>query len=505
MPTPGKMKKYIILFHLLILVFSFSIAQDIYRLDLQKSIEIAKQQSHRMLILQQNLKIAEYNLKAATNRFKTNVDLEFIAPNYTENIVSQEDTSGILYYPRQLLIYSGDVIVRQPLPTDGVITLSTGLLNVDDYYTDNKSVKFNTELRFSQPIEAFYAYNRIKSEHKKAKLNYELSFKTLKRAELDLVYTVSQAFYGLLAAQERKEIARQDLFRQQDAATTAQNKYSAGLIRETESLQMEIDLGDAQNSFDISGVDYESQLNYFKQQIGISLQDSVEVEGLLDYEVISVNVEKAVQLGLENRLEIREQEIGIEIRDLDIKRQKSYGMVQGRINAYYNFTGVGYNELGTPLWPVVGDSWSDLNNRPGNRGIELNVTIPIIDWGVNRSLVKAAQAGQQSQKFSLELEKVSIESEIRNTVNRLQSSLRRLQMLEKNVQLAEKNFEISNYRFTNGDIDAQTLALDRQRLNKANISKLEAYISYKLLIADLARKTFYDFRNNRPYSYDEEP
>lgn len=502
MQTPAMIKKYSLTIHLLTFIFSISVAQEVYRLDLQKSIEIAKQQSHRMLILQQNLKIAEYNLKAATNSFRTNVDLDFIAPNYTENIVAQEDTSGILYYSQQQLIYSGNIIVRQPLPTDGEITLSTGLLNVDNYAVNNKSVKFNSELRFSQPIEAFYAYNRLRSELKKAQLNYELSYKTLKRAELDLVYTISQAFYGLLSAQERKEIAHQDLLRQQDAATTAQNKYSAGLIRETEALQMEIDLGAAQNSYDIAGVDYESQLNNFKQQIGLSLQDSVEIESLLEYKAITVDAEMAVQLGLENRLEIRELEIGLELQDLDIKRQKSYGMVRGRINAYYNFTGVGYNEIGTPIYDVIDDSWYDLNHRPGNRGIELNVSIPIIDWGVNRSLVRAAQAGQQSQKFSLDLEKINIEREIRNTVNRLLSSLRRLQLLEKNVKLAEKNFEISKYRFTNGDIDAQTLALDRARLNNAYISQLDAYISYKLLLADLSRKTFYDFQNNKPYSYE---
>lgn len=498
------MKKFFVLICFLTLFFSNSPGQELYLLGLEESIEIAKQQSHRMLILQQNLEIAKYNLKAATNRFRTRIDLGFIVPKYSENIVAQEDTSGILYYPQQQLLYSGEILISQPLPTDGEITLSTGLLNVDNYYNDNKSIKFNSEIRFSQPIEAFYAYNRLRSEFKKARLSYELSYKTLKRAELDLVYTISQAFYGLLSAKMRKEIANQNLLRQKDAENTAQNKYSAGLIRETEALQMEIDLGEAQNSFDIAGVDYESQMNYFKQQIGLSLQDSVEIESLIDYKEVSVDIEKAVLLGLENRLEIREHEIGIELTEIDIKRQKSYGMISGRINAYYNFTGVGYNEIGAPIGEVFNDSWNDLNNRPGNRGVELSVSIPILDWGVNRSLVRAAQAGQESQRYSLDLEKVSIEREIRNTVNRLHSSLRRLQLLEKNVVLAEKNFEISNYRFTNGDIDAQTLALDRTRLNTAYLSHLDAFISYKLLLADLSRKTFYDFQNNKPYSYEND-
>lgn len=494
----------------LILVLIFLVAhttghtQTIYELDLGRSIQIAKEQSYNMLMLQQNLKVAEYQLKAATNKFKTNVDLNFTAPNYTENIDDYSDTSGIHYYPVQKLSYSGNLVINQPLPTDGNIYLSTGIRNVDDYYQDEKSLRYNTRLGFSQPIEAFYAYNSLKAEYKKAELNYEMSFKGLKRAELDLVYEISRIFYGLLSARESMEIALQDLERQDDAYETAINKYSAGLIRETEALQMEIDLGAARNNYDISLVEYESRSDMFKQQIGISLQDSIIVIGNFEYTEIIVDVEQAVQLGLENRLEIREHEIEIALAGIEIDRRKANGMINGDITAYYDLIGVGFNPLGTPLGNAFSDTWEDLNNRPGNRGVALNINIPIIDWGVNKSLVKAAKASRERQKYSLELNRVSIEREIRSTVNQLHSSLRRLQLLEKNVKVAERNFEISKSRFTNGDIDAQTLALDRARLNNAYNSHLDAYISYKLLIADLSRKTFYDFEIGRAYSYDTE-
>lgn len=477
-------------------------SQQLYELDLAKSIAIAKEKSHTMLMLKQNLKVAEYNLKAATNKFKTNVDLYLTAPNYSETIDDYSDTSGIHYYPIKSLSYSGDLVVNQPLPTDGRIYLSTGIRNLDDYYQDEKSLRFNTRLGVSQPIEAFYAYNSLKAEYEKAQLNYEKSFKGLKRAELELIYDISRVFYSVLSARERMEIAIQDLQRQEDAYTTAKNKYDAGLIRETEALQMEIDLGAAQNSYDIARVEYQAQSDYFKQQIGISLQDSVIIGGDYDYTEVIVDVEKAVQRGLENRSEIRELEIDIALAGIEIDRRKADGMINGEITAYYDLIGVGYNSLGTPMGDAFSNTWQDLNNRPGNKGVALSINVPIIDWGVNKSEVKAAEAAQEREKYALELNKIEIEREIRSTVNQLHSSLRRLQLLEKNVAVAERNFEISKARFINGDIDAQTLALDRARLNNANISHLEAYISYKLLIADLARKTFFDFEHNRAYTYD---
>jgi outer membrane protein TolC len=128
----------------------------------------------------------------------------------------------------------------------------------------------------------------------------------------------------------------------------------------------------------------------------------------------------------------------------------------------------------------------------------LRVSIPIFDWGENRSLVKAAESSLEITRHQYDQEKIQIESEIRNTVKRLKSSLHRLQLLEKNLVLAEKSFSISRQRFNNGDIQSQDLALDRDRLNAAYQSHLESYISYKLYIADVMRKTFFDFEKGVP-------
>jgi len=81
-----------------------------------------------------------------------------------------------------------------------------------------------------------------------------------------------------------------------------------------------------------------------------------------------------------------------------------------------------------------------------------------------------------------------------NVESNLNSSLKRLQLLEKNIVVAEKSFEITRQRYSDGDIDSQSLALERTRLNTAYTSHLNAYISYQLVIADLMRKTFYDFQ-----------
>ncbi len=497
---PLKMKRLLFgSFILISLIPATSInAQTDYELDLERSIEIAKQKSHQMLILNQVLAQAGYELKAATSKLKTHIDLNMTLPDYTETIRQYEDSTGITFFPVRQLRYNGNLVVSQPLPTDGQLYVSSGLDNVLDYYKEESLMRMDLRLGLYQPLSALYAYNSIRSEFKKAQLNYELSLRSLKRAELDLIYETSQAFYDLVATKERQNIAAQVLEVQKEAYEIAQQKYDAGLIREVEALQMEVDLGEANNNYELAEVAYESQMNYFKQKLGLTLQDRVTIISDLSYRMLEIDEEFAVDQGLGNRMELREHEIQIELSQIELKRVKADRLVKGDIMAYYDFIGTDQTGLPYAFNETMGSSWSEIQNRPGNFGVALRINVPLFDWGERKSLVRAAESGLETNRYRYKEEKINIEREIRNTVKQLVSSLHRLQLLEKNVDLAEKSFSISRDRFSNGDIDSQSLALDRTRLNAAYQSHLDAYISYKLYIADIMRKTFYDFEKGVP-------
>ena len=491
------MRRTMMVFLLVSGISCVNFSQPVYLLDLEKSISLASEKSHSMRILQEGLERSKYELRSATSRFKTHVDLDLMVPNYTETVREWEDSTGITFFSVRQLLYSGYLTINQPLPTDGQIFIRSGLRNIDDYDKSERLTRMNSSINFRQPLTALYSYNHIRSEFKRAKLNYELALKQLKRAELDLVYDISQIFYETIRAKERMNISYQTLERQQDASNIARDKYNAGLIREVESLQMDVDLAQAMNEYDISTVEYFSQLNYFKQKLGLQLRDSISIVGDLSYGIVEVDEEMAVSHGLNNRIELREHEINIELSELEIKRVRSQGQINGEVRGYYDFIGTSQRFIPVPLGETIGDSWSEMSSRRGNFGIALTVNIPIIDWGENKALVRAARSGLKMNNIMLDEEKINIEMEIRNTVKQLKSSLRRLQLLEQNLEIADKSFDISRQRFTNGDIDSQSLALERNRLNLAYIAHLDSYIQYKLLLADLMRKSFYDFESGR--------
>ena len=468
-----------------------------YDLDLEKSIAIAKEKSYSMQNLALDFKIAEQNLKSATSRFKTHIDLNLTLPQYTETIRQDQDSSGILFYPMKQLNYRGQIEVTQPLPTDGRLFLTSGLNNFDDLYSSFRTTNTFARLGFVQPINSFYGYNSIRSSFKQSKLAYERSEKELKRAELNLIYEVSSSFYGLLSYQKEAEIANLNLERQTEAFEIANNKYQAGLIKEVDALQMEVDLAEAQNNYDMSLANQNSALLSFKKLIGIDFQDNVAVSSEYKYKVVIVDTEKAVDMALQNRLEIREQEIRIELDKMNLKRQKAEGMVKGSLTGHFEKIGVNSQKLETNIGTSVQRSYANFLDRPQNYGFGLTVSVPILDWGENKALVRAAEARLKQNELQREEIRRNIEQEVRNLVSNLNSSLKRLQLLEKNVSVAEKSFEITRQRFSDGDIDSQSLALERNRLNNAYVSHLKAYINYQMQLADLMRRTFYDFLNNK--------
>jgi outer membrane protein len=480
----------------LLILSQLTIAEN-YVLDLDQSIAVAKEKSFSMMRLVQDFKIAEYNLKSATSRFKTHIDLNLTTPEYTETIRTFEDSTGISFYPVKRMNYQAGVVINQPLPTDGNIFIRNNLYNFDDFFSNNRSTQMNMRIGLTQPLHSFYGYNAIRSSLKQAELAYERSSKQLKREELNLIYDVSNAFYNLLSVQKSEEIAKLDLDRQMQAYEIAKNKYEAGLIREVDALQMEVDLAESQNSYDLAKVNQRSAENLFKELLGLNLNDSVSLSTQFNYEVVIVDPDKAVSLAMQNRLEIREQEIQVELNTMSVKQQKSRGMIQANVTAYYEKAGVSTQNINTPFSTVVDAAYNDFLTRPQNYGVGLNISIPLLDWGENKALVRAAEARLKQNILRKEEVQRSIEREVRNLVDDLNTSLKRLQLLEKNLVVAEKSFDITRQRFSEGDIDSQALALERNRLNNAYNSHLRAYINYQLKLADIMRRTFYDFQKNK--------
>ena len=473
-------------------------------LTLQQAIDYALQRSFNVKFLGLSLEAARQNLIARKGNFKTNAQLRLDSPSLNEQLLSIEVANGLpSYSTRGTLRFSGALDINQPLPTNGVFTLSSQLYqqNVSTLLATADELKrkdFLTSigLRLNQPL---FTINTLKLGFEEANLNYERASGQIRRNELEVIYNVTQTFYDLYRATRSLEIAREDMKQQEEAYNLASKKFSAGLIPEVEALQTEVDLAQSRNRVYSAESALNRQEDVFKQTVGMPLAEKIAVFTQVEFKPFAIDLAKALAHGLLNRSEIREQAIDKRLQEIELKRTDARSELKAELSGYYDLTGISDAALpyDTGTRELFRSSWNDLKDRPKNRGVLFSVTMPLWDSGVNGAEVSAAKARLDQSVLSLDNERITVEREIKDVVARVREAENRLGVLEKSQKLAERSYEISLARFDNGDITAQELALDRNRLTQARSAYLDAYIDYQTAVADLRRKTLYDFENNR--------
>ncbi len=475
-------------------------------LTLQDAIDIALEKSYDMKSIRLTMIQAEQGLIAAKNSFKTNVQMTFDAPRWSENVSAIQVPNALpIYNNTGTMAYRGGLTVTQPLPTNGNLSLTSSFSQTksNTYLadTDNNLKQSNflssLTLRLNQPL---FSINRIQLDLKTAELNFENATRTKTRRELDVIYEVSESFYNLCQNNRNFEIARDDVDQQAKTTATAKQKFEAGLIAEVQYLQMEVDLAEANDRLVSAEASLKRQMDSFKQLIGLESTDEITVQTDFEFTHFDIDIAKAVQEGLKNRSELREREISIEQQKINIKEIDAQNAIHGDLSAFYDLTGVSDSDLGysTGTYDLFNSSWNDLRRRPKNRGVTFTLSVPVWDWGVNNARVERAMAQLKDQQNSFDELKKTVERSINDVVTRVRDAENRIEISKRRQDLAQRTFDISLERFNIGEITADQLALDRTRLNNAKTAYLTAYINYQLAVADLKRNTLYDFAANKP-------
>jgi hypothetical protein len=112
---------------------------------LQEAIDHALQKGQSMKWLRLSLKSAQYNLSARKGALKPNAQLNLDLPRLNEQLLAVETANDLpAYTTRGSLRFAGTLSINQPLPTNGLFTISSTLFQ-DDVSTFRQSTA--TELK----------------------------------------------------------------------------------------------------------------------------------------------------------------------------------------------------------------------------------------------------------------------------------------------------------------------------------------------------------------------
>ncbi len=471
---------------------SLAPAQVRHSLTLPQSIILALKQGFSSSAVVAKYIAARRNAESSRRRQWTSVSLSLTAPNYSDALTRQFNplTGTYDYYQLERTDMQSNLVITQPLMfTGGTLTFNQLLLGsrqttglggstsrIDDYFSD-----FNVQLQQPFLTPNLYAMNAKRAEIALAQAETDFL-----RDQLDLEYQVTDGFFSLYQLVQRLEIVSEQVRQNEESYQTAEHKFTGGLIPEVEVLQSEVDLAASRNdSLNTVGELARAQ-NAFRLLLGIATIDEIETAGDVSAGSIPIDLEKAVQSALEHRSEELGSTRNSELRKADIDQARSRSDFRFDLLAEY-----GANKSDTLFKNVFREF-----NR--TRSASLTLSIPLFNWGTTRLAIEAAEVQYRNSVEQEGYVKQQIRQEIIDLVNRIHVAESRLQVLERSVVVAQKGYDITLQRFRNGIINRNDLALAQQRLTLAKTNSLSALIDYRLGLADLKRKTLWDFEKNEP-------
>lgn len=484
-------------------------SQQIRILTFDEAVHIALNQSYTVKSYLEKKTAMQQYFNYYKAMFKPRFDAEIFTPGWNEMVVPIPRADGLpVYNSTGSIQFGGNLRFTYILPTGGNLALSSNMFqdNLSTILADENYTKLNTNraytslgISFNQPI---FTANTLKESLDEAKYLYEQSSSRFTRGQMNIIYEVSQGFYYLYRATRVVEIANEKLKNSEESYRIAKLKAETGRIPEGDVLIAEVEMAQNQASLSEGIGNLEREKDDFKQLIGMDLHEEFQVLTDLQYETFDINLEKATTEAQKNRLELYEAELDIELQKINVKRARRIREFKGNISAYYDITGVSTLESKSTQ-DLFQSSFDNFVDRPPNRGITLTFSYPILDWGRGKARIQQEKASLRDEELNMENWRVTIIRQVRDIVRTVEEAKNRLSIHEKNQQVSQRSYEISRMRFENGDITSQDLAREQERLADSQINYLDAFISYQLAVADLKRKTLWDFKNSRSYLKDD--
>ena len=441
---------------LLLLLFANSVSADEHRLlNLEDSLQIAKQNNLLLKVAEQGLESAKAQLKIARSPLLPRISAN---GNYTyfkdvqKSVISAEGGFG---FPMQ----NGD---RDEMSTPNVDNESE-LIELE--FGAHHNLQGNVSL--TQPI---FAWGRYYYGFQAAKLQYEASEKEFIATENKLRLEVYQSFYRVLIAQEFVKVAEQRIELVQKQLKIAETSFEAGVTANFDVLRAKVQLANAEAQLIRAKNGVSTAKNTFKTLLNLPLSEQVAVEGSFETPEVSIQLDELLKVALDKRPEVTQSKLNEQAGEKQLKVSKTRQLPD--LSFFSNYQ-ISQNERLTEM------------NRIWSLGLQIN--IPIFDGFASRAAIQQSKSVLSQLQLGTQQTKSTVEFEVRNAYLALLEAKTLIDVQRETVAQAEESVRIANLQFENGMITTVELTDTQLALMQAKVNRLQAQHDYVVGLAQLEK------------------
>lgn len=302
-----------------------------------------------------------------------------------------------------------------------------------------------------------------------AKLKYESGKTSYEEAVRQIELNVRKLFYSLIYSQENINLQRRNMETARLRYENNRDKFNRGQLSELDLLQSQYSYESQLPSIDSAEINYQNNMASFKQMLGISQSEKIELEGSLS-EVLSPETFTITQTA-DDLPSIKKIKASIE--------QQKNSLLATRFSAYGPSLSASYS------WGLGGnDKTEELKNHQENHSLSFSLRIPLdgyLPWSNGALSVANQKASLKDLELQLENERTAADFNLQNSIKNILQKQSQMEMLDRNVELAQKSYDMTLTAYNHGSRDLLTLQNASDALLRAKTDR-ESHL-YNLICA----------------------
>ena len=304
-----------------------------------------------------------------------------------------------------------------------------------------------------------------------AKLFYETSKEQYKSKVTKTITQVRKSFYGVLLAKALADVYDTVLTNAKRNLYVTEKMYEQGFIPEFDLIRAKTSVKNLEPELLNARLNYQKLLNLFKFNLGLDVEDSVELIGSI--EVKEFNIPDI------DTLAKRLKDVNYDLRTLKLAKKVQEQKIDVYKSDYYPalFLVGEYNYQGQS------NDWNFKTFQSASVGLNLSFTVfdgLRRDNRVEQARVDYLTAGEQyDQTYA------ALKMQLKNAVNKLENAYKILEINKGNVDRANRGYQIAEIRYKEGTGSQVEINNANTAVANANMSYLKAIYDYLDATIDL--------------------
>jgi outer membrane protein len=334
------------------------------------------------------------------------------------------------FYPQ--FLFSGSYTRLGNVPTFETPGMSFGDIQIPAISIKSGSENnYNFSLSYQQP---FFTWGKIQAGYDISKHNLSLTQEEYRKTKQEIKFSVINLFYNILLAKELIKVREESIARIEDHLKAVTDRYDKGYASEFDVLRVKVQLANAKPPLTQAENLYQLTMNNLKNILGISLEDSVNFEGALNFEPIEVEKSQAEEFALKNRSELK--------LISDQKRIGEKALVIAKATNKPNLLGSASYKYERPFYSM--DEWkTDWN-------FTFLVSVPIFDGFLTRSKVSQVRSDLKQLDITEKQIQDLIKLEISQAISDLNLAKENIVSQGENVKQAKESLRIAKVQYQQG-------------------------------------------------------